>query len=1285
MKGKSTWLSVTFWAIATIACLNQSLPSARAAQVWGANSHPTRTTASHNKRVIGYITQWDAWKDSSAGLPTQGYLNHLNIDYSQYTHLNYSFFGVADDGSLHSGDYRNQNIWEAGQVQSPAPMLDGDVYSSWDYWLLYGDLSLQWDFSNPATAAAGFASFNSGWSNSITGLSGPMPVPLPNTNGAPGLLALAHANGVKVMASVGGWSMCKHYPATAADPTMSARFVANCKQLMAIGFDGIDFDWEYPGPYAGMNFTGSTNDYADFLSLIQQVRTAIGPNKQISVCLSATPAKLSGFDWPSMVAVVDSLNLMTYDFQGGWSTIAGHNAPLYSYPSEEGGPQACSLCVADLISRGVPASKIAMGVPFYGRGVVCSNTAVLNGSTAQSSQFVQPDGPIVTCADYVNWPVAVWAGVPNYSYLRSYIGTWTRHWDTNAEVPYLTSGNYFLSYDDSHSVGLKAQYVSQQALGGVIIWNAFGDIIPGPISNSGDKLPFSPTNRAPLVNVVNSVLAGDPVPPDGTEGPVAPNTPPSLTVADASVVEGTSGTTNLTFNLTLSYAATGTVSVAYYTANGTAFALTNYLATNGTVTFTAGQTTGSVLVPVVGGTNVGPNLTFNLYLTNIVGASLSRTQAVGTIINNNSSSGGTTNIVSGWPTNLFAPYVDFTAWPPYDIIGAATNTGLRYATLAFIVADPSQDATNASPTNIPAWGGYTEYSAASGYRLSDIATFRSYGGDVIVSFGGSAGTELAAYITDTNRLQMAYQYVINTYSATRIDFDIEGAWVADTASINRRSVVLAGLQAAATAAGRALQISLTLPVLPSGLDNNGLYVLQSAVSNHVNLTCVNVMAMDYGDNAAPSPAGKMGTYAIMAATNLFNQLKSVYQAANISKTDAQLWQMVGVTPMLGVNDATDEIFDQPAATQLVAYAESKDFGLLAFWSMNRDQPGDSGVTQTAYQFADIFLGYGGNTAPAPSVSATSAGVVMPTNGYASLVFPVNLSAASTGTVSVAYFTSDGTAVSPGDYLATNGMVTFTAGQTVRSVSVIVPGHTNVGANKTFYLNLTNAVGANLFATQVAGTITNNNTSGGGGNGGGGGSVSGSGECALTSQWLVTYDGSAFRAILTLANPNSTNITINTFAFNAPYTGVDWIAADAGLSDWVAPTHSGNLFTVSSGWNPAAVIPAGGSLQLTFQAEPGGSPPGPTNLVVNGVSVGNCGGWPLYFTKIARQGQNVVLTWTTPAGHTNHLMMASSLNPTNWVDISGPIPISGTGSVSTNWTDTAGASGPTARFYKVVMP
>ena len=97
---------------------------------WGADSQPPRNTSAHGKRIIGYITQWDAWKTTDAGQPKQGFLNHLNLDYSQYTHLNFSFFGVANDGTLHSGDYRNKEIYQSGTVRSNSTLLMQTIYQT---------------------------------------------------------------------------------------------------------------------------------------------------------------------------------------------------------------------------------------------------------------------------------------------------------------------------------------------------------------------------------------------------------------------------------------------------------------------------------------------------------------------------------------------------------------------------------------------------------------------------------------------------------------------------------------------------------------------------------------------------------------------------------------------------------------------------------------------------------------------------------------------------------------------------------------------------------------------------------------------------------------------------------------------------------------------------------------------------------------------------------------------------------------------------------------------------
>jgi hypothetical protein len=239
---------------------------------------------------------------------------------------------------------------------------------------------------------------------------------------------------------------------------------------------------------------------------------------------------------------------------------------------------------------------------------------------------------------------------------------------------------------------------------------------------------------------------------------------------------------------------------------------------------------------------------------------------------------------------------------------------------------------------------------------------------VSVSFGGEAGSELAQVITSVHALTQAYQQVISAYGLTHIDFDIEGAAVADTASIDRRSQAIAALQQTAAAAGKTLDVSFTLPVLPSGLTSDGLYVLQSALKYGVKISTVNVMTMDYGDGAAPNPSGQMGTYAIDAAQSTFTQLETLYGS---TLSTSQLWGMIGVTPMIGVKDQSDEVFGLSDAKQLLAFAEKMGLGEIAMWSLGRDQEDPAGalsyaednsssLVQTPFEFSDIFNAFTGS-------------------------------------------------------------------------------------------------------------------------------------------------------------------------------------------------------------------------------------------------------------------------------------------------------------------------------------
>jgi hypothetical protein len=232
-----------------------------------------------------------------------------------------------------------------------------------------------------------------------------------------------------------------------------------------------------------------------------------------------------------------------------------------------------------------------------------------------------------------------------------------------------------------------------------------------------------------------------------------------------------------------------------------------------------------------------------------------------------------------------------------------------------------------------------------------IAAVRAGGGDVKVSFGGATGIELAQACTSVAALQAEYQAVVTAYGLKYVDLDIEGAAVADPTTIARRSAAIAGLQKA----NPGLKVSLTLPVLPEGLTVDGLNVVRSAKNAGVDLDLVNIMAMDYGR------AGQdYGDLAIQAARSTKDQIRSIY-----GNSDAAAFRMLGVTPMLGVNDDSG-VFGLSDARDLVAFANGNHIGFLSFWETNRDKNACTGplfqctnVSQAPFDFSKIFAGFTG--------------------------------------------------------------------------------------------------------------------------------------------------------------------------------------------------------------------------------------------------------------------------------------------------------------------------------------
>jgi GH18 family chitinase len=360
--------------------------------------------------VVGYYPSWQWYDRNKLVAPS-------TIDYSRYTHLQYAFINVDADGHLQLTD----------------PWADKN--------LLLG--TIDWG-SAPAGYDIGYD-----WGNAS--------YHLPNTS----LSYYAHLNNVKLLISIGGWTLSANFPEIAGDPMKRAVFASDCAAMCSLyNLDGIDIDWEYPSNIAQGN---------NFQLLLQEVRDALDEAEPIlnrELYLSAAVSagnNMAYIPWSAVSEILDMINLMSYDYYGTWDVQLNHNAPLYD-PEQGIEGYSCNGSVQRLLSEfNVSPSKINMGIPFYGRSQM-SNAAILFGTgngIADNLHFGSDEG------------------TPLYYNVLLQEAAFEEHWDAAAEVPYKIAldGTSFLSYDDEASVALKAQYIVDQGLRGAIIWEITGDYI----------------------------------------------------------------------------------------------------------------------------------------------------------------------------------------------------------------------------------------------------------------------------------------------------------------------------------------------------------------------------------------------------------------------------------------------------------------------------------------------------------------------------------------------------------------------------------------------------------------------------------------------------------------------------------------------------------------------------------------------------------------------------------------------------------------------------------------
>src|ERR1700728_2609131 len=299
---------------------------------------------------------------------------------------------------------------------------------------------------------------------------------------------------------------------------------------------------------------------------------------------------------------------------------------------------------------------------------------------------------------------------------------------------------------------------------------------------------------------------------------------------------------------------------------------------------------------------------------------------------------------SAFPAHFAAPYLQIDSSDAGDMAADEAATGLRYYTLAFLI--PQSGCT-------PEW---EDDGSGVGAFASQISAIQASGGNVIISFGGESGGELAQTCTNVSQLTAAYQNVVNTYGVTRLDFDIEGSVLSDTAATSLRDQALGALQAE----DPSVQVDFTLAVSPQGLPTgtgSEYALLQDAKAKGVKVSVVNIMTMDFGAGSNDLADAKS------AAQGTAGQLASLY---GISTSAA--YGMMGLTPIAGTND-DGPVFSTSNASSLESFAAANGVAELSFWEVDGyDKP-------TGYQYSSIFNQITGGSSSGGGSGSTATGQI----------------------------------------------------------------------------------------------------------------------------------------------------------------------------------------------------------------------------------------------------------------------------------------------------------------------
>jgi len=297
---------------------------------------------------------------------------------------------------------------------------------------------------------------------------------------SPELTGQAHEAGVKVLVSLGGWGWDKQFASIVAKPEAEDRYVKAVIEIVeGSDYDGIDLDWEYPD---------TKDEVVGFERLVRRFRKQldeIGTRKSrpmiLTMAASSNPGTLRWLGKDFLLETMDWVNVMTYDFTGDWTDYAGHHSPLFASSKSPGAARRSTEATMKYLleERGLPANRLAVGIPLYGRGFAVAE------------------------------PYASTRGVPkarlpeaNYRDLDKLAREqgWTRRWDDETKNPWLISPDRsaVIGHDDAESVTIKTDWAMKQGFRGVFFWQVAADRLPdgsNPLQEAARKAWAGPGRK----------------------------------------------------------------------------------------------------------------------------------------------------------------------------------------------------------------------------------------------------------------------------------------------------------------------------------------------------------------------------------------------------------------------------------------------------------------------------------------------------------------------------------------------------------------------------------------------------------------------------------------------------------------------------------------------------------------------------------------------------------------------------------------------------------------------